>query len=53
MNITLQTINFKEDEELKNFALEKVGKIFQQHPITIRVDVTLKLGALSNPNNKW
>jgi ribosome-associated translation inhibitor RaiA len=53
MNITLQTLKFKETEELKNFVHDKMSKLFHQRPNLIRVDVTLKEGAKNNPANKW
>ncbi len=53
MNITLQTIKFKESEELKEFVNEKVGKLFHTYPEAIRVDVTLKESAKNDPSNKW
>ncbi|MEO5572267.1 MAG: HPF/RaiA family ribosome-associated protein [Bacteroidia bacterium] len=53
MNITIQTINFKESKHLTKFVHEKVGKLFNQYPETIRVDITLKEGAKSNPTNQW
>ena len=53
MNITLQTLKFKETEELKTFVQDKISKLFHQRPNLIRVDVTLKEGAKNNPANKW
>lgn len=53
MNITLQTLKFKESPELNVYVHEKVGKLFHQHPNILRVDVTLKEGAKNNPTNKW
>ena len=53
MNITLQTLKFKETDDLKNFVQDKIGKLFHQRPHLIRVDVTLKEGAKNNPANKW
>jgi ribosome-associated translation inhibitor RaiA len=53
MNITLQTLKFKETDDLKSFVYDKIGKLFHQQPNLIRVDVTLKEGAKNNPANKW
>jgi hypothetical protein len=53
MNITIQTIDFKESEKLNLFVREKVGKLFHQSPETIRADVSLKLGSKKTPANKW
>ena len=53
MNITIQTVNFKESRHLEKFIHEKVSKLFNQHPETIRVDITLKEGAKNNPTNQW
>jgi hypothetical protein len=32
MNITLQTLKFKETDDLKNFVQDKIGKLFHQRP---------------------
>lgn len=53
MNITLKTLKFEESESLREFAFEKVGKLFKKQPQIIRVDVTLKEGAKNNIKNKW
>lgn len=53
MNIALQTLKFKETDDLKDFVQEKIGKLFHQSPHLIRVDVTLRVGAKNNPANKW
>ncbi|MEP7254320.1 MAG: HPF/RaiA family ribosome-associated protein [Ferruginibacter sp.] len=53
MNITIQTVNFKESKKLNSFINSKVGKLFKQSPEIIRADVTLKEGAKHNPANKW
>ena len=53
MNITLQTIKFKESDGLRDFVNEKVGKLFHSYPDAIRVDVTLKQSAKNGPANKW
>ena len=52
MNITIQTVNFKENKKLSDFIYKKVGKLFHQQPETIRVDITLKEGGSKNLNNK-
>ena len=53
MNITLKTLKFTESPELRTFVMEKTAKLFHQNPELIRVEVTLKLGAVNNPTNKW
>lgn len=53
MNITLQTLKFTETPELKSFVFEKVSKLFHKQPEIIRIDVTFRIGAKNNPNNKW
>ncbi|MEO6189888.1 MAG: HPF/RaiA family ribosome-associated protein [Saprospiraceae bacterium] len=53
MNITIQTVGFKESNHLTKFVNDKVEKLFHQHPETIRVDITLKEGAKNNPTNQW
>ena len=53
MNITVQTVNFKESKKLTSFIHTKVSKLFKQSPEIIRADVSLKEGSLKNPNNKW
>jgi len=53
MNITIQSVKFKESGELNDFVREKVEKLFQLSPEIIRIDVSLKVGAVNNPANKW
>lgn len=53
MNITIQTVNFKESKKLTIFINSKVGKLFKQNSELIRADVTLKEGAKNNLTNKW
>lgn len=53
MNITIQTVNFKESKKLITFINSKVGKLFKQSPEIIRADVSLKEGAANNLTNKW
>lgn len=53
MNITIQTVHFKETRKLRIFIISKVGKLFKQSPEIIRADVTLKEGAKNNPENKY
>jgi putative sigma-54 modulation protein len=53
MNITIQTVNFKESKKLVSFVNSKVGKLFKQSPEIIRADVSLKEGATNNLTNKW
>ncbi|MEO6219543.1 MAG: HPF/RaiA family ribosome-associated protein [Ginsengibacter sp.] len=53
MNITIQTVNFKESKKLTTFINSKVGKLFKQSSELIRADVTLKEGAKNNLTNKW
>ena len=53
MNKTIQSVGFKASKSLLSFAEKKVEKIFKQYPDAIRVDVSFKLGAANNPENKW
>ena len=53
MNITIQTVDFKESKKLTALINSKVGKLFKQSPEIIRADVSLKEGATKNPANKW
>jgi ribosome-associated translation inhibitor RaiA len=53
MNITIQTVDFKESESLTTLINNKVAKLFHLSPETIRVDITLKEGSARNPSNKW
>ncbi|MEO6131243.1 MAG: HPF/RaiA family ribosome-associated protein [Saprospiraceae bacterium] len=53
MNITIQTVGFKESKHLVKFIYQKVERLFQHHPETIRVDITLKKGAKNNVTNEW
>lgn len=53
MQITIQTLNFKESPSLKELVYEKVEKLFKKEKKIIRIDVILKQGAAKNPENKW
>ncbi|MEO8666110.1 MAG: HPF/RaiA family ribosome-associated protein [Ignavibacteria bacterium] len=53
MNIIIQTINFRESTELKDFIYDKLDKLTILDPEIIRMEITLKEGAKNNPSNKW
>lgn len=53
MEVTIQTVNFKESKRLNDLIHEKVSKLFKQSETLIRVDVLLKKGAAKNSDNKW
>ncbi len=53
MDITLQTVKFKESAKLRKFINTKISGISRQYPDAIRIDVTLKKGAANNITNCW
>ncbi len=52
MQITIQSVGFTASQSLAIFTEKKVDKIFRQYPDAIRVDVSFKIGAIKNHENK-
>lgn len=50
---TIQSVGFTATKSLVSFAEKWVEKIFNQYPDAIRIDVSFKIGAAKNPENKW
>ncbi|NJM80435.1 MAG: HPF/RaiA family ribosome-associated protein [Flavobacterium sp.] len=53
MNTTIQSVGFSATNSLTSFTEKKVEKIFKQYPDAIRIDVSFKIGASKNIENKW
>ncbi len=53
MRFTIQTVDFKENRSLNKLITAKASKLEAKHPEIIGIDVSLKIGAAHNINNKW
>ncbi len=52
MNITIQSLDFRAGDALRNFIAEKVGKLFRHSDRIIRAEVVLRRGNNGNLQNR-
>lgn len=52
MNITIQSLDFKAGDSLRDFIVEKVGKLFRHSDRIIRAEVVLRRGNNGNLQNR-
>src|SRR3982751_228246 len=52
MNITIQSLDFKAGDSLRNFIAEKVGKLLRYNDRIIRAEVVLRRGNNGNLQNR-